>query len=664
MDKDLEALIRISRQVGSDPDLVQGGGGNTSIKTADGRMYVKASGTALKDMREGLGYRLVDVARCLVILEDPELAAMPPMERERETSRRMLAACLDELPGRPSVETTLHAQLGRCVVHTHPSVVNGLLTAVEGRRAMEELFGDIQPPPLWIEYADFGYPLAARMKEALSHYRSEHGTLPLVSFLENHGLFVSAGEPEEAVQWTRRVFERVRRARDERLRRVRERRVPTFERGQEKELIGHICATLRRLYREVFGAPVLARFSVGAPVRTFLAHPRAHELAAAGPVVPDQVVYCNGAPLWVEAPPSAEAVAGMLERVVRANERGPQTPACVVVDGVGLFAVGTSPRLLESALSMMEAVLEMLVTAECFGGVRPLSARALKYIDDSEVESYRRGLAAGKRRDSPLAGQVAVVTGAGSGLGRGISIGLARKGMHVVLADIDEEGARETRRRIEQQGATGSGWPMKADVTSEQSVKGLLEFVVAHLGGVDVLVNAAGIAPAHPLVEFPLEHWRRALEVNLTGYFLAARETARVMIRQGTGGNIINLSSKSGLEPSRNNSAYNATKAGEIHLARGWALELAPHRIRVNCVCPGNVFRESKIWNEDYIRAAAEKRGIKPEEVIPYYVNLTALKVEIDWDDIAEAVAFLVSPAASKITGQTLVVDAGQVFVR
>jgi sorbitol-6-phosphate 2-dehydrogenase len=181
---------------------------------------------------------------------------------------------------------------------------------------------------------------------------------------------------------------------------------------------------------------------------------------------------------------------------------------------------------------------------------------------------------------------------------------------------------------------------------------------------VDVLVNCAGIAPAHPLVDFPLEDWQKAVQINLTGYFLMAREAARRLIAQGTGGSIINISSKSGLHPSRSNTAYNATKAGEIHLARGWALDLAEHGIRVNTVCPGNVFTESNIWNEDYIQALAEKRGIEPDEVIPYYVNLTALKEEITWDDIGDAVAFLASGRAAKITGQTLVVDAGQVFVR
>jgi NAD(P)-dependent dehydrogenase (short-subunit alcohol dehydrogenase family) len=162
----------------------------------------------------------------------------------------------------------------------------------------------------------------------------------------------------------------------------------------------------------------------------------------------------------------------------------------------------------------------------------------------------------------------------------------------------------------------------------------------------------------------PLDKWRLALEINLTGYFLAAREAARIMRAQGDGGSMVMLSSKTGLDASKANSAYNATKAGELHLMRGWALELGPDGIRVNAVAPGNVFEGSKIWNPEYIKTAARKKGIQPEEVIPYYTSLTALKREIKRSDIAAAIVFLCSDAARCITGQTLVVDSGQVMVR
>ena len=258
-----------------------------------------------------------------------------------------------------------------------------------------------------------------------------------------------------------------------------------------------------------------------------------------------------------------------------------------------------------------------------------------------------------------LSGHVAVVTGAGSGLGRSIAIGLAGAGARVALVDVDLAAARETAARIAQQAL-----PVRCDVTRPTDVDRACGAVLDRWGGLDILVNAAGIAPAYPLVDLPVEKWRQALEVNLTGYFLMAQAAARIMIRQGMGGSIIALSSKSGLEASRDNSAYNATKAGEIHLARGWALELGEHGIRVNAVAPGNVFAGSGIWNPEYIRACARKYGLEPEEVIPYYINKTALKQEISGPDVAEAVVFLCSPRAAKITGQTLVVDAGQVMVR
>mgnify|MGYP005661957495 CR=1 FL=1 len=177
-------------------------------------------------------------------------------------------------------------------------------------------------------------------------------------------------------------------------------------------------------------------------------------------------------------------------------------------------------------------------------------------------------------------------------------------------------------------------------------------------------MNAAGLAPPFALVDMPVDQWRAALEVNLTGYFLMAREAARIMIAQDIGGSIINLSSKSGLDASKNNTAYNATKSGEIHMARGWALELGARGIRVNSVAPGNVFEGSKIWNPEYIKVCARKYGIKPEEVIPYYVGKTALQREIKGQDVADAVVFLCSDKARRITGQTLVPDAGQVMVR
>lgn len=261
----------------------------------------------------------------------------------------------------------------------------------------------------------------------------------------------------------------------------------------------------------------------------------------------------------------------------------------------------------------------------------------------------------------PLAGQVAIVSGAASGLGLGVATGMYKAGACVVFTDVDAAGLQALAARFADPARVHTAI---VDVTNEASVAAGFDSTLARFGRVDCIACCAGVAPAYSLADFPLDKWDLSLRINLTGYFLYGREACRVMQAQGHGGSMVLLSSKSGLEPSKANSAYNATKAGELHLARGWALELGRDGIRVNCIAPGNVFEGSKIWNKDYIAKAAEKKGIKPDEVIPYYIGLTALNRDIKPDDIANAAVFLASDAARCVTGQVLVVDGGQVWTR
>jgi len=260
--------------------------------------------------------------------------------------------------------------------------------------------------------------------------------------------------------------------------------------------------------------------------------------------------------------------------------------------------------------------------------------------------------------------RVAIVTGAGSGLGKSVAIGIARAGANVALVDINQKEAKQTCESIIDEISKIRVLDILCDVTDEKEVESTIKRVTNTFGKLDILVNCAGIAPPGLLVDLSVKEWRQTLEVNLTGYFLMSKHTARYMISQGVGGSIINLSSKSGLDASKDNTPYNATKAGEIHMARGWAKELGQYNIRVNSVCPGNVFEGSKIWNQEYIETCAKKYGIKSEEVIPYYVSKTLLNKELKGQDVADAVVFLASDKAKMITGQTLVVDAGQVMVR
>ena len=350
-----------------------------------------------------------------------------------------------------------------------------------------------------------------------------------------------------------------------------------------------------------------------------------------------------------------------LKKQVNSNQK----PALgFLVKDLGLF-IADKEKTASVIKDILNSSLGIRIQASKLGGLVCLNKRQANFIAHWEAEAFRRTLTGSASADSPeLKNRIAVVTGAGSGLGRSIALGLARAGALVGLADIDQKAALQTAELISNELPSSATIVLGCNVTNEDDIDNVFEYLINNWGGLDILVNAAGVAPAFALTDLPVDKWRFALEVNLTGYFLMARSAARIMIKQDMGGAIINISSKSGIDASKNNTPYNATKAGELHMGRGWAMELGAHNIRVNSVCPGNVFEGSKIWNPKYIKICAKKYNIKPQEVIPYYVSKTMLNEEIKGQDIADAVVFLASDKARRITAQTLVVDGGQAMVR
>ncbi|MBI4605641.1 MAG: SDR family oxidoreductase [Planctomycetes bacterium] len=666
---ELLELIRISRAAGADPDLVQGGGGNTSVKSRDGSsLFVKASGTALGEMDEARGWAEVDLAAARDLARREDLARLPADRRESEALRLLQAAVRRPAGARPSVEASLHAILGRVVIHTHPVGLNALLCSrrsrevVEGalekvlEKVLENVAGAAAGPPLYVPYVDPGYTLAARLAREIDAYDARHGRRPSVVLLENHGVFVAAEEPEACLELHRAVTDAGRAW-------IGGARVNPVELPQRLDAPagGGALAELRGALLAAGCEPCLLRRDDSPLAAELVSSPAALEVAGKGAFTPDQIVYCRKKPLVL----SGASSAGWRGQAAEYRKRAGLDPRVVILparpaDGVsgGVFYAAPDLAQVRVVAEVYRSALAALLRTGPGGGPRLLTDEQAAFIEDWEVERFRGALLAGDGRR--LAGRIGAVTGAGSGLGKGIAKGLARAGATVFGLDVSSAALEAARGEL----PAGRFVPAVADVTDEASVAAAFRSLEASLGGIDFLVNAAGIAPSHALVDFPLAAWRKTLEINLTGYFLCAREAARLLLRQGAGGSIINLTSKSGLEASKDNSAYNATKAGEIHLMRGWALELGRAGIRVNCVAPGNVFKGSRIWSEEYIEACAKKKGLRPEEVIPYYVSLSALGKEIEPEDIANAVVFLVSDEARNVTGQTLVVDGGQVMVR
>jgi len=256
-----------------------------------------------------------------------------------------------------------------------------------------------------------------------------------------------------------------------------------------------------------------------------------------------------------------------------------------------------------------------------------------------------------------LLDRIAIVTGGAQGLGEAICHRLAGEGAHVVVADMNVEGAGRIAAEIEartDRRAVGVG----VDVTDEDQVAAMVERAVTEFGRLDVLVSNAGILIAGPVDEFPAEQWRAVIEVNLVGYFLCAKHAAGVMKAQRSGA-IVQINSKSGKKGSYKNSAYAAAKFGGIGLTQSLALELAEYGVRVNAICPGNLL-DSPLWVDSLYAQYAEKWGISEEEVRQKYLDQVPLGRGCTYEDVCNVVVFLASDRAGYMTGQAVNVTGGQ----
>ena len=255
-----------------------------------------------------------------------------------------------------------------------------------------------------------------------------------------------------------------------------------------------------------------------------------------------------------------------------------------------------------------------------------------------------------------LKGKTAIITGGGQGLGEAISLRLAGDGANVVVADINLENSVATAKKIA--AATNmKTLGVKVDVTDEKSVQDMVRACMETFKSVDVLVSNAGILIAEDITDFPVDKWRKVIDVNLVGYFIAAKEVAKVMKSQGSG-SIVQINSKSGKKGSFKSSAYAASKFGGIGLTQSIALDLAPFNVRVNSVCPGNLL-DSPLWVNSLYEQYAKKWGITKEEVRKKYIDQVPLKRGCTYEDVCNVVSFLASSEASYMTGQAINVTGG-----
>lgn len=355
---ELTGLVSISRAVGGDSSFVLGGSGNTSVKTADGRfMYIKASGTALKNMTAGKGWKRLKLESIYKVLSDRSIARMGAVAREKKVSGRLLAACDDRFGKdvRPSVESCFHSLLDRAVIHLHPVAVLPYLCAKKGHTELQKLFGSDRFPPLWVPFRYFGYSLAKEIEGLIKKYKKQYGRGPAVLFLQNHGLVVTAGDGDTALKSFYRTVDICRRALKQPE--MVEVKVP------DKQAIDTVAAVISNISR-VKGDSAVQHFA-DTIIMSFMSRKDAAKLCSAAAVTGDELVYAGGPPMWLEMNKKIKSGAGM--------------PAGFLVRPLGLFVVGEKKKLSLTKDCLSTYLLVRLFAAD-LGGINPLTKQQLKFI--------------------------------------------------------------------------------------------------------------------------------------------------------------------------------------------------------------------------------------------------------------------------------------------
>ncbi|WP_435273166.1 bifunctional aldolase/short-chain dehydrogenase [Streptomyces parvulus] len=663
-------LLARSHRLGADPRNTNYAGGNTSAKGTGTDpvtggdvelMWVKGSGGDLGTLTEG-GLAVLRLDRMRALAD-----VYPGVEREDE----MVAAfdyCLHGKGGAaPSIDTAMHGLVGAAHVdHLHPDSGIALACAADGEKLTAECFGETV---VWVPWRRPGFQLGldiAAVREA--------NPRAVGCVLGGHGI-TAWGDTSEACE--RNSLHIIRTA--ERFLAERGKAEPfgpvvegyaALPEGERRERAAALAPYVRALASR--DRPQVGHFTDAEVVLDFLAragHPR---LAALGTSCPDHFLRTKVRPLVLDLPPSApldETVARLKELHAAYREeyaayyqrhaepgspamRGAD-PAIVLVPGVGMFSFGKDKQTARVAGEFYVNAINVMRGAEAVSAYAPIEESEKFRIEYWALEEAKLRRMPGPR---PLATRVALVTGAGSGIGRAIARRLADEGACVVVADLNGETAEAVATEL---GGADRAVAVTVDITSEEQIAAAFRAAVLAFGGVDLVVNNAGISVSKPLLETSAEDWDLQHDIMARGSFLVSREAARVMTAQEMGGDLVYIVSKNAVFAGPNNIAYSATKADQAHQVRLLAAELGEHGIRVNGVNPDGVVRGSGIFAGGWGAQRAAVYGVPEEKLGEFYAQRTLLKREVLPEHVANAVFALTGGDLTHTTGLHVPVDAG-----
>jgi rhamnulose-1-phosphate aldolase/alcohol dehydrogenase len=663
-------LIARSRRLGADARNTNFAGGNTSAKGRDtdpvtgdevDLLWVKGSGGDLGTL-EAAGLAVLRLDRVRGLRD-----VYPGVDREDE----MVAAfdyCLHGRGGAaPSIDTAMHALVDAAHVdHLHPDSGIAIATAADGEALTAKIFGD---RVVWVPWRRPGFQLGldiAAIKEANPEAigcilgghgitawgdtsdEAEANSLEIIRTAESYIAEHGAAEPFGAV-------------------------VPGYEPLPEDARRAR-AAALAGVIRGIASAdkPMVGHYTDSEEVLDFLQREKLAPLAELGTSCPDHFLRTKVKPLVLDLPATASVeeqtarlrelheayradYAAYYERY--ADEASPAMrgadPLIVLVPGVGMFSYGADKQTARVAGEFYVNAINVMRGAEALSTYQP--------IDESEkfrIEYWALEEAKLQRRPKPRShqGRIALVTGAASGIGKAVATRLAREGACVVIADLDLAKAQAAAAEL---GSTDVAVGVAADVSNEAAVQAAVDAAVLAFGGLDLIVNNAGLSLSKPLLETTERDWDLQHNVMAKGSFLVSKAAARVLIDQGLGGDIVYIASKNSVFAGPNNIAYSATKADQAHQVRLLAVELGEHGVRVNGINPDGVVRGSGIFAGGWGAQRAATYGVAEEDLGQFYANRTILKREVVPENIADAVYVLTGPELSRTTGVPLPVDSG-----